>query len=69
MYASSPCADCHPIRLGLTRFMFLFSSQTDWERLVSNLFDDPISENEEFIVKVPSYVSGMDKLISVTPPR
>ena len=43
--------------------------QTNWERLVSLIFADRINEDEDFIVKVPEFIEGVDKLISRTPRR
>lgn len=43
--------------------------QIDWRRMVDNVFLDPIGDSEEFIVKVPNYISELDKLLSSTRPR
>ncbi|KAI1296496.1 Membrane metallo-endopeptidase-like 1 [Halotydeus destructor] len=45
------------------------ASNTDWLRLAGHVFVNPVDEDEDVVVKVPSYLQRADALIVETPER
>lgn len=43
--------------------------QIEWRKLIDSVFLDKISANEEFIVKVPSFIADVDRLLKRTDSR
>lgn len=38
--------------------------QINWKKYLTNLLDDPLSDDEEVIVNVPTFFSKVDKLLT-----
>ena len=55
--------------LSSARLVSLYFRQIDWNGLMEVIFDEKIADREEFVVKAPSYLPVVEKLILETSPR